>query len=75
MTAEVDEKLKEICVSIDLRYEIEFLEIGSDSDHVHSFVRSVPTLEFSKDCADNQVNDCERNLPATALVEKAVVGR
>ena len=41
-TSEVDEKLKEICAEIALRYEIEFLEIGTDSDHVHFLVQSVP---------------------------------
>ncbi len=43
VTADVDEKLREICADISLRYEIEFLEIGSDSDHVHFLVQSVPT--------------------------------
>jgi REP element-mobilizing transposase RayT len=38
----VDEKLKEICEDIALRYEIEFLEIGTDEDHVHFLVQSVP---------------------------------
>ncbi len=42
-TAEVDEKLKEICEEISLRYEIEFLENGTDSDHVHFLVQSVPS--------------------------------
>ena len=40
--AEVDVKIKEICVEIQKRYEIEFLEIGSDDDHVHFLVQSVP---------------------------------
>ena len=35
-------KLKEICGEIQKRYEIEFLEIGSDDDHVHFLVQSVP---------------------------------
>ena len=48
VTAEVDEKLKEICQEISLRYEIEFLEIGTDSDHVHFFVQSVPTYSPTK---------------------------
>ena len=43
LTKEVDEKLKEICAEIELRYEIEFLEIGTDSDHVHFLVQSVPS--------------------------------
>jgi len=39
---EVEIKLKEICGEIQKRYEIEFLEIGSDDDHVHFLVQSVP---------------------------------
>ena len=44
----VDEKLKEICAAISLRYEIEFLEIGTDEDHVHFLVQSVPTYSPTK---------------------------
>ena len=40
--AEVDAKIKEICSEIQKRYEIEFLEIGSDDDHLHFLVQSVP---------------------------------
>ena len=47
-TAAVDEKLKEICEEISLRYEIEFLEIGADQDHVHFFVQSVPMYSPKK---------------------------
>ena len=31
----VDEKLKEICLEIEKRYEIKFIEISTDLDHVH----------------------------------------
>jgi REP element-mobilizing transposase RayT len=48
LTPMVDEKLKEICQEISLRYEIEFLEIGTDSDHVHFLVQSVPTYSPTK---------------------------
>lgn len=41
-STEVEIKLKEICGEIQKRYEIEFLEIGSDDDHVHFLVQSVP---------------------------------
>ena len=41
-SAEVDAKLKEICREIEKRFEITFLEIGTDSDHVHFLVQSVP---------------------------------
>ena len=47
-TPEVDEKLKEICAEIELRYEIEFLEIGTDQDHVHFLVQSVPDYSPTK---------------------------
>ncbi len=47
-TPDVDEKLKEICALISLRYEIEFLEIGADADHVHFLVQSVPAYSPTK---------------------------
>ena len=50
LTSEVDEKLKEICEDISLRYEIEFLEIGTDRDHVHFLVQSVPLYSPTKSC-------------------------
>jgi putative transposase len=34
--------LVEICKEIEKRYEIHFLEIGADKDHVHFLVQSVP---------------------------------
>jgi len=40
---EVDKKLREICLGIEARYEITFLEIGTEEDHVHFLVQSVPT--------------------------------
>jgi putative transposase len=45
---EVDKKLKEICLEIELRYEIKFLEIGTDIDHVHFLIQSVPTYSVTK---------------------------
>jgi len=39
----VDEALRDICLEIAARYEITFLEIGTDRDHVHFLVQSVPT--------------------------------
>jgi len=48
LTPDVDEKFKEICEEISLRYEIEFLEIGTDSDHMHFLVQSVPTCSPRK---------------------------
>jgi len=39
-----DKVLKDICLEISKRYEIHFLEIGVDKNHVHFLVQSVPTL-------------------------------
>lgn len=44
----VDQSLKEICIEIAKRYEINFLEIGADNDHVHFLVQSVPTYSATK---------------------------
>jgi putative transposase len=41
-TKEISESLKEICIGIAERYEIHFVEIGFDEDHVHFLVQSVP---------------------------------
>jgi len=38
----VDESLKKICIEIGKRYEISFIEIGTDADHVHFLIQSVP---------------------------------
>ena len=38
----VDAKLREVCIGISERYEINFIEIGVDEDHVHFLVQSVP---------------------------------
>ncbi len=45
---EVDEVLRETCLEIAARYEIVFLEIGTDRDHVHFLMQSVPTLSPSR---------------------------
>jgi putative transposase len=43
-TEEVAETLKEVCIGIGERYEIHFVEIGVDEDHVHFLVQSVPVM-------------------------------
>lgn len=44
----VDEVLKEVCIDIEKRYQVKFLEIGTDEDHVHFLVQSVPTYPVTK---------------------------
>jgi len=38
---EVEKTLKELCMEISKRYEITFIEIGNDEDHVHYLVQGV----------------------------------
>jgi len=45
---EVDKTMKNICLEISDRYEIHFVEIGNDLDHVHFLVQSVPTLSVTR---------------------------
>ena len=45
---DVDSELRNICLEIAKRYELVFLEIGVDRDHVHFLVQSVPTYSPKK---------------------------
>jgi putative transposase len=38
----VENTIKDVCLEIEKRYEIGFIEIGSDKDHIHFLVWSVP---------------------------------
>lgn len=42
ITDKIDLIIKETCQGIALRYDIHFLEIGTDKDHVHFLIQSVP---------------------------------
>ena len=44
----VDEVLTSTCLEIAKRYEIIFLQIGTDQDHVHFLIQSVPTYSPTK---------------------------
>jgi putative transposase len=45
---EVEEVLKDTCLEIEKRYEIKFIEIGTDKDHVHFLIQSVPMYSAKK---------------------------
>jgi len=45
---DVDEVVKSVCLDIEKRYQIKFLEIGTDKDHVHFLVQSVPMYSVTK---------------------------
>src|SRR3954471_18276509 len=44
----VDQALREVCLEIETRYQLKFLEIGTDRDHVPFLVQSVPTYSVTK---------------------------
>ena len=44
----VDAELKTVCLQIEDRYQVKFLEIGTDKDHVHFLVQSVPVYSVTK---------------------------
>ena len=44
----VDKHLRDVCLEIEKRYQIKFLEIGTDKDHVHFMVQSVPGYSVTK---------------------------
>jgi REP element-mobilizing transposase RayT len=48
LSNEVDNAIKKICIEISRRYEMHFVEIGADKDHVHFLVQSVPTYSPTK---------------------------
>ena len=48
LSPKVDRILHKTCLQIEDRYEIHFLEIGSDKNHVHFLLQSVPTYSPTK---------------------------
>ena len=50
ITDEVGKGLRNICLDISARYEINFLEIGYEENHVHFLIQSVPSLSISEIC-------------------------
>ncbi len=48
ITEEVDNVLKDTCIEISKRYEKRFLEIGTEGDHVHFLIQSLPRYSPTK---------------------------
>jgi len=44
----IDRSVKDICLEISKRYQIHFLEIGTDKNHVHFLLQSIPTYSCTK---------------------------
>ena len=48
MNEHVDEVVKAVCLEMEKRWEVWFLEIGVDRDHAHFLVQSVPMYSPTK---------------------------
>jgi REP element-mobilizing transposase RayT len=48
ITEEIEKDIKDICIKISNIYEIIFLEIGFDEDHIHMLLQGIPDLSVSK---------------------------
>jgi len=48
LSPKVERILKRTCLDIEDRYDIHFLEIGSDKDHIHFLLQSVPSYSPTK---------------------------
>jgi len=44
----IDTELRNVCLELEQRFEIKFLEIGTDGDHMHFLVQSVPMYSVKK---------------------------
>ena len=59
MSEHVDEVLKQVCLEIEKRWEIWFLEIGVDRDHAHYFEmakKAIPRLAAFKNGGNHLVS-------------------
>jgi REP element-mobilizing transposase RayT len=74
ITEEVDKKLREVCLGIEARYEIKFLEIGSEKDHVHFLVQSVPTYSPTQIIRTIKSLTARKILESNPEVKKALWG-
>ena len=44
LTEQIDLSIREICLEIAKRFDMYFIEIGTDNDHVHFLIQSVPMM-------------------------------
>jgi REP element-mobilizing transposase RayT len=61
----VDGIIRDVCLEIAKRYEIIFLEIGTDKDHIHFLVQSVPMYSPKK------IVQIIKSITARQIFEKA----
>jgi REP element-mobilizing transposase RayT len=74
ITQEVDKALREVCLGIEARYEIKFIEIGSETDHVHFLVQSVPAYSPTQIIRTIKSITARKILETNPEVKKALWG-
>ena len=63
----VDKKLREICLEIEAGYEIRFLEIGTELEHVDDLVQSEP--KYSPDQIERRIKSIRAKKKVEASLE------
>ncbi len=48
LSEDVEKSLVEVCKNIESRFEIIFIEIGADENHVHFLIQSVPMMSVKE---------------------------
>ena len=48
VTDEVEKTIKNICEGIEVGYEIKFIEIGLDLDHIHFLIQGIPNMSVAQ---------------------------
>ena len=71
---EAEEKLRQVCMGIEARYEMKYLEIGREQDHVHFLVQSVPTYSPTKIVRTIKSITARKILESSPEVKKALWG-
>src|SRR5690349_21307656 len=77
----VDQALREVCLEIETRYQLKFLEIGTDRDHVHGpgsrALSGAVGTDLQRDQAgdDHQESDRAGDLPALSRRKEEAMGR
>ena len=44
---EVEAEIVKVCFELEKRYDVKFLEIGADKDHIHFLIQTVPKLSVT----------------------------
>lgn len=49
ITKEIEETIKNVCCNgIEMGYEIKFIEIGLDLDHIHFLIQGIPSMSITQ---------------------------